>query len=328
MFSKLIGNPVAKSILDAMVTKRSFPHAFLFYGPAGVGKKQFALTLAKGILGHAHAKKIDLGAHPDVRLFLPEGKTGMHVLASIHQLQQQMALAPFEASSRVFIIEDAERMLPTSSNALLKTLEEPQADNYLILLTHSLQEVIGTVHSRCRKIPFFSVANKEISSFLQASHGKTEGDSKKLSYLARGSIGQALSLAKGGVNGWQAILTQILSTPPFSPLTHGGLLSELEHHLMECEEDSVRFYAQMETVFEEVYYWYRDLHLLSAGASVELLFHFDAQPLLQALRKQPLPALDMVRTYLEEAHLALSRSMKIKYILEYLFGSILLHCEE
>ena len=161
MFSNLIGNPIAKDILTRLIASKKIPHAFLLTGPSGIGKKKFAIELAKGIMGGEHARKIDSGNHPDLRIFSPEGKSGMHPVVSIHQLQDQMALKPFEADSRVFIIDDADRMLATSSNALLKTLEEPEDRNYIILITSQAEDVIPTIHSRCRTIPFFSINEKE-----------------------------------------------------------------------------------------------------------------------------------------------------------------------
>ncbi|MCX6987422.1 MAG: AAA family ATPase [Chlamydiae bacterium] len=323
MFSKLIGNGLAKDILSSIVIKKAFPHALLFSGPSGVGKRQFALTLAKAILGNEHARKIDGSLHPDVRVFYPEGKSGMHLLSSIHQMQQQMAVEPFEAKSRVFIIDQAHKMPAASSNALLKTLEEPPEGNYLILLTHQPEEILPTIHSRCRKIPFFSIGDKEISLLLQSGYAKTEVEAKKLAYLSYGSIGQALFLMKDASESRPAIVAQILSTPPFNPLRHSALVSQLEEHIIAHEEEASRFYAQIDLFFEEIYYWYRDLHLLSAAVDPSLLFHFDSLSLLEPLSRHPLVSLEEVDLYIRQAKTAIDRGMKIRYVFEYLLMSLM-----
>ena len=66
-------------------------------------------------------------------------------------------MAPFEAKAKVFIIKDADRMLPPSANALLKTLEEPTYDSYIIMTTSNLDEILPTIASRCFKINFSSI---------------------------------------------------------------------------------------------------------------------------------------------------------------------------
>ena len=56
----------------------------------------------------AHLPKIATGNHPDLHVYAPEGKSDLHPIASIHQIINEMALPPFEAKNKVFVIEDAE----------------------------------------------------------------------------------------------------------------------------------------------------------------------------------------------------------------------------
>lgn len=325
MFSKLIGNPQAKQTLSKIIESRQIPHAFLFTGPSGVGKKQFALELAKGILGPSHARKIDSGHHPDLRIFSPEGKSGMHAIASIHQLQDQMALEPFEASGRVFIIEDAERMLATSSNALLKTLEEPEKNNYLILITSQPEDVIPTIHSRCRKIPFFPIAEKELYQLIKDTSDKTDVEARRIAFLSHGSLEKALTLLEKPQDPKRDLLIEVLSHPRFDSVTFATHITKLEQLLVnksEEESDSTRFYTDVDRLFEEIYYWHRDLHLLSLGVTPDFVFHLDHLNLLQQKEKRSLPSLEKVGKCLEECRLAVHRSIKLKTVLEYLFTEL------
>ena len=115
-FSNLIGNDLAKVALTRMAEQRSVPNTLLFYGPDGVGKSLFALALAELLMGPQHARN-----HPDLHIYLPEGKSATHPIENIRKLIDEVALPPYEAPVKVFIIHDAHQMLPTSSNALLKT---------------------------------------------------------------------------------------------------------------------------------------------------------------------------------------------------------------
>src|ERR1700722_8273873 len=79
-FSRLIGNEFAKTALTRMVEQKSVPNTLLFYGPDGVGKSLFALSLAELLMGKAHAHKLASGNHPHLHLFVPEGKGGGHII--------------------------------------------------------------------------------------------------------------------------------------------------------------------------------------------------------------------------------------------------------
>jgi DNA polymerase-3 subunit delta' len=90
--------------------------------------------------------------HPDLHLFTIEGKSGTHSMESMQQLIAESALPPFSAKKSLFILEEAHRMLPASSNSLLKTLEEPPTDCLLVLVTRKAELLLPTIASRCRKI--------------------------------------------------------------------------------------------------------------------------------------------------------------------------------
>ena len=140
------------SVVDAWIEKKSIPPVILLTGSRETANLLSAKELAKKLLGSKHASKIDQNNHPDLHIYETEGKNGMHSIASMHQLLREIALTPFEADFKVFIIDQAERMLPSSSNALLKTLEEPPPDSYLILVSNAPDQLLPTVISRCRKV--------------------------------------------------------------------------------------------------------------------------------------------------------------------------------
>ena len=156
-FSNLIGNEPAKSLLAKMASSRRVPHALLFAGPPGVGKSSFAKAFAALLMGPSHANKLKSGNHPDLHLLQPEGKSHTHSIDTIRALIDEASLPPFEAPIKLFILSDAEKMLPSASNALLKTLEEPPPHTHFILLTTFADAVLPTILSRCQKISFFPI---------------------------------------------------------------------------------------------------------------------------------------------------------------------------
>src|SRR5580692_991868 len=111
-FSKLIGNELAKAALLRMVEQKSVPNTLLFYGPDGVGKSLFALALTELLMGPSHTPKLHSSNHPDLHVYVPEGKSATHPVDNIRKLNDEVALPPFEAPVKVFLIHDAHQMLP------------------------------------------------------------------------------------------------------------------------------------------------------------------------------------------------------------------------
>jgi DNA polymerase III delta prime subunit len=118
------------------------------------GSLDDARTLCRAILGSSHHKKIDKDIHPDLHFYAPEGKAHLHTMASMQKMVREMSLPPFEAKAKVFIISEAEKMLPSSSNALLKTLEEPIDNSYFLLLTDQPELLLPTILSRLQPLSF------------------------------------------------------------------------------------------------------------------------------------------------------------------------------
>jgi hypothetical protein len=113
-----------------------------------------ALSLAKKLLPENQRSKVDSGNHPDLHIYLPEEKSDLHLMGTMQQMLSEMALPPFEAPVKIFIIDGAEKMLPASSNALLKTLEEPPEDTYFFLLSHHPDKLLPTILSRLHPMSF------------------------------------------------------------------------------------------------------------------------------------------------------------------------------
>lgn len=149
-----------KERLTKMLEREEIPHALLFAGPKGSGKSDAALAFAHSLVGSQ--KKY----HPDIHLYYPEGKTGMHAISSIRTLTHDVSLAPYESKWKMFIIHEAERMLPTSSNALLKTFEEPPTQTIFILISHHPERLLPTILSRCQTIEFLQPKKEEASAIL------------------------------------------------------------------------------------------------------------------------------------------------------------------
>ncbi|NGX50289.1 MAG: DNA polymerase III subunit gamma/tau [Chlamydiae bacterium] len=142
---------------------QSPPNALLFKGPKGSHKREFARTFARELL------KSEKKEPPDLRELFPEGKAHMHPIRVIREFIRESEKPPFEAECKIFLIHEADRMLPASMNALLKTLEEPLSTTIIILISSHPRALLPTLTSRCFTL-----------SFTPNSDGKEENLSEKI----------------------------------------------------------------------------------------------------------------------------------------------------
>ncbi len=225
MFDSLIGNNQIKEILRRMLKNGRVPHSLLFAGEEGVGKKQFALELAKSFVCQnlqdfeACGKCLDchraenftfpkpddkkeefervfFSRHSDIGQVIPCRNNVL--VNSIRDLEKQANFRPYEAKARFFIIDDADKMNNQASNALLKTLEEPPETTYIFLITSRPDALLPTIHSRCQTLRFAPISAIEIERHLLETKQFAIDDAELLSLLSNGNIGLAktLDLAK------------------------------------------------------------------------------------------------------------------------------------
>ena len=195
--------------------------------------------------------------HPDIHLILPDPKSDQHPVANMRQLIQEAGLPPFEAPIKIFIIHDAEKMLPASSNALLKTLEEPPPHTHFILLTSQPELLLPTIVSRCCKIPFFPIPDDELANHIMQ---KFHTDGKKIALLAQGSMSQAVRRA---TNPSHFHLDELFRAKTYTELHER--LSDLKEPTDDASQEEI------DQLFEEMLYWIREHDPLHLDRAVPLI---------------------------------------------------------
>ena len=220
MFDKLIGNNQIKEILRRMLAKNRVPHSLLFAGEEGVGKKHFALELAKSFICQSSIeseacdkcaackradkfnfpKSDDRDAHKKV-IFSEYADIGQVIsynknilVDAVRDLEKEANYRPYESKARFFIIDDADKMNDAASNALLKTLEEPAETTYLFLITSRPDALLPTIISRCQTLRFAPIPAIEIEQHLLETKQFAIDDAELLSLLSNGNIGLASTL--------------------------------------------------------------------------------------------------------------------------------------
>ena len=220
MFDQLIGNARAKEILRRMLRQRRVPGALLFAGEAGLGKKLFALELARALncreprgeeacgvcascarVGRFQYpaaddrdeyKRVIWGDHRDVGLVLPYNRT--IYIHAIRDLERESNFRPFEGRARVFIIEGADALgeqNESSANALLKTLEEAPPTTHIVLISSRPASLLPTIRSRCQTVRFAPLGVEEVEQSLVKTKARAGDEARLAARLSGGRPGLA-----------------------------------------------------------------------------------------------------------------------------------------
>lgn len=195
LFDGVIGHERVIEMLEREAERPA--HAYLFTGPAGVGKATVARRFAASLLCPGDPdgiRRVNLATHPDLHLVEPEGRTAL----TVEQARSTVAAAtrtPVESDRKVFLFEEAGMMNDEAANALLKTLEEPTASAVFLLVSESEDDLPATVASRCRVVRFGRAGEADIRQALvdRDYHPDHAGEAARIS---GGRPGLALALAQ------------------------------------------------------------------------------------------------------------------------------------
>ena len=161
-FAQIDGQIQAKRMLQNALRRRSLAHAYIFSGPPGTGRKRAAQALAQAVYclngteeacGHCiECRKVGHGNHPDFHWVNPDGASIK--IDQIRELQQRFAYRSAEARTKIYVLNEAEKMTVQAANSLLKFLEEPVSEVMAILITENGQALLPTIQSRAQWVSF------------------------------------------------------------------------------------------------------------------------------------------------------------------------------
>ncbi|MCX7778696.1 MAG: DNA polymerase III subunit gamma/tau [Patescibacteria group bacterium] len=214
-FSEVIGQEHVKKTLENEIKMGKISHAYLFYGPRGIGKTTLGRIFAKAINcqnrkeGQSEpcnqcfsCQEIIAGKSLD---FIEIDAASNRGINEIKELRESVRFPPAVGKYKIFIIDESHQITPDAFNALLKTLEEPPSYVVFILVTTEIHKMPFTIVSRCQKFNFSKVSLPEILERLKKIV-KLEGvkvEEKVLKNIARQS--------QGFVRDAESLLAQVLS---------------------------------------------------------------------------------------------------------------------
>jgi DNA polymerase-3 subunit delta' len=289
------GHPGATRLLSRSSETGRLAHAYLITGPDKVGKRTLAIDIACMVNSEAvidmfgaadsidlatshQAERIRKGIHSDVRIIdvntelekdskgsgsdgdgeESSGRGRQNIsINHIREMIRDSATKPFEGSSKVFIIDDAQRMTIEAANTLLKTLEEPADDTFIILTSPTDEALPETVVSRCQRIDLRPVDPEVIESELIERFEAEVSQARSLSRLARGCPGWAIDALNDStiVDGHnQAVLR-------FAEIVTGNI----EERFRYARQTGGQFWRDRDAVLAEMQRWlewWRDVAMM------------------------------------------------------------------
>ncbi|MBI5739940.1 MAG: DNA polymerase III subunit delta' [Nitrospirae bacterium] len=314
----VIGQERAVHILRGCIARERVPHALLFAGDDGIGKKLTALNFAKalnctggqgpGARGQNETlfevtdhRTLDPGprtlhdscdqcssclkieklfdpeslilsgedekslkekiyvSHPDVALITPY-KDEIRIEV-IRKLEEALTYKPFEGRYKIAIIDNADTMNNSASNAFLKTLESPPGQSILILISSRPDMLLPTIRSRCRRINFNPLPFHVMSALLREKSGKyDEGRSLLLSALSGGRPGCVLN---------EDLIAQ-----------RDRFFASLKRLSDSVDEEEK---GDIDELLEWAQVWLRDLAVFKATGRADLLINSDREGEIKAL---------------------------------------------
>ncbi len=245
------------------------PHAYIFRGPDGVGRKLFARGLAAALncrtgetsvaCGECGScRKYLSGNHPDFIVVSSE-KSGISI-SRIRELGRELTYPPYEAARRVVVLEDVHLMRREAANSLLKTLEEPPENNLIILTAESSREILPTLTSRCQVVPFFRLSESETLVILE-QYGIGGDEGRLYARFAEGSPGKALMLKQTKlIELWREVISLVAN--------QSGETGKDLDVILELAEKMAALKDDLGELFVFLKMWLRDM--LVSGQNVAL----------------------------------------------------------
>ena len=244
--NEIIGHSSQKlSFLSSFASNR-LPQCWLLTGDMGIGKASFAWLIAKFLLTTKYQPadlKIDLNESNINSILEPQSGNTLNRIISgseqrvyivrrgynekrktffknisiedVRKLQSYCSLSIADGGKRIIIIDTADDLNKSSSNALLKLLEEPPKNTIFLLISHQPNLLVPTLKSRCQKLSFSNLDQTDLGAVLKAIGCKIErSDEVSLSILSKGSAGAACRLINSNcINLYSDILNISSSLP-------------------------------------------------------------------------------------------------------------------
>lgn len=263
---KTIGHEWAVAML-ARAAKGQPAHAYLFTGPAHIGKMTLAYDFARALNCESEdapcgvcrvCVQISASRHPDFHLVQRQADKSEILVEQLRELQNDLTFKPYEGRWRVAVIENAQEANASAANSFLKTLEEPGPQVVIVLTAPNPEAVIPTIRSRCQIMPLRTLPQGQIEQALRDVFQVAPEPAQLLSRLSVGRIGWAIAASQD-----EEVLAQ--RTARLQEML--SLLPQNRAARIESAGRLTRAENEVAPMLELWLSWWRDLLLVKGGCA-------------------------------------------------------------
>ncbi|MFN8059836.1 MAG: DNA polymerase III subunit [Vicinamibacterales bacterium] len=342
---EVVGHRAVIERLSRALARGTLPPSLLFGGPDGVGKRTIALAVATTLncerprrgddpasapgalpidaCGEcATCRRIAAGTFAEIVRLAPDD-TGAIKIGHVRAVLDRVGFRPFEGRLRVVIVDDADTLNVESQNALLKSLEEPNASTAFILVSARPDALLTTVRSRCPQFRFGALPAAALEEILVERRGFDRVSAGVAIAVADGSVSQALAVSAEGFGATRELAESVLRSLARDPdalrrLNAAKLLVE-KGESTKKRSGAAGERATLSDRLAALSLLLRDVSVLATGAADAHVANVDRRGVLAELTR----AFDgprLVRAFgaVEQARLALDRHASPKLVADWL----------
>lgn len=173
-FQSIIGHDIVKLQIRNSMERDMFHHAHIILGEDGIGKSNIARAIALKILD----KDKDIPYADIVYFKLGANKKSIGI-DEVRNIIMETNKKPFQGDKKVIIIHEMDKMTEAAQNTLLKTIEEPPAGVYILILCENIESVLDTIKSRCEIYKLNRLDKQDMMRFIENRYpeaGREEKD--------------------------------------------------------------------------------------------------------------------------------------------------------
>jgi DNA polymerase-3 subunit delta' len=203
---KILGHDWAASMLAQHIATGQVRHAYLFTGPAGVGRRTLALQFVQALnctkpptpgefCGSCRTcKQIKKMQQADLAVVQRTPERTRILIDQVRELQHTLMLKPYESKYRIGLLLNLDEASEEAQNALLKTLEEAPSQAVLLVTAESPESLLPTIVSRCEVLRLRPLPLDQLETALKDEDLFAPDEAHLLAHLSQGCPGTALRL--------------------------------------------------------------------------------------------------------------------------------------
>lgn len=323
-FQDIIGQIQMKEHLQNALSSGKISHAYIINGEKSSGKefiaKVFAMALQCEEKDNApcqvcrSCKQALSNNHPDIIRVTHEKPNSISVEDIRNQVNNDVAIKPYNSEYKVYILNDAQMMTAQAQNAILKTLEEPPQYVVMLLLTTNLTSLLPTIISRCVVLNMKPVSDDVVKKYLMEDLKIPDYKAEVCVAFARGNIGKAKALASS--EDFENVKSEAISLVKY---IQDMELIEIVSAIKKISE----YKLDVNDYLDIMAIWYRDVLLFKATNDAnQLVFREELQTIRKVTERSSYEGIEEIIHALEKAKNRLKANVNFDLTMELLMIDI------